>query len=174
MEELGSALVSEYSMSAPAFSAPAPAPVAQILVIDDDPVFRKILVSLLRDEFQVTTAANGIEGFQIADNTPPDLALIDVQMPRWDGLQTLRAFRSHAELKDLPILMLTGDASRATVTAAIEGGATDYIIKTAIHKDELLHKVHGALRRSLQGHEGDSLNDDVSPAQLQSVLDSWE
>ena len=65
---------------------------ARILVIDDDPLFRSLIVSLLRKQYYVSVASNGSEGFYKALEQPPELAIIDVQMPVWDGLKTLRAF----------------------------------------------------------------------------------
>ena len=104
---------------------------ARILVIDDDPLFRNLMVSFLRREYFVSVASDGSEGFYKALEYPPDIAIVDVQMPVWDGLQTLKAFRSHPTLCKTKIIMLTSDASKGTVVAAIQGGANDYIIKTS-------------------------------------------
>ncbi|QDT27067.1 Transcriptional regulatory protein SrrA [Gimesia panareensis] len=114
---------------------------ARILVIDDDPLFRNLMVSFLRREYFVSVASDGSEGFYKALEYPPDIAIVDVQMPVWDGLQTLKAFRSHPTLCNTKIIMLTSDASKGTVIAAIQGGANDYIIKTSFSKTELLDKV---------------------------------
>lgn len=114
---------------------------ARILVIDDDPLFRNLMVSFLRREYFVSVASDGSEGFYKALEYPPDIAIVDVQMPVWDGLQTLKAFRSHPSLSDTKIIMLTSDASKGTVIAAIQGGANDYIIKTSFSKTELIDKV---------------------------------
>ena len=114
---------------------------ARVLVIDDDPLFRNLMVSFLRREYIVSVASDGSEGFYKALEYPPDIAIVDVQMEVWDGLQTLKAFRSHPMLNQTKIIMLTSDASKETVIAAIQGGANDYIIKTSFSKDELLEKV---------------------------------
>ena len=114
---------------------------ARVLVIDDDPLFRNLMVSFLRREFIVSVASDGSEGFYKALEYPPDIAVVDVQMAEWDGLQTLKAFRSHPVLNQTKIIMLTSDASKETVIAAIQGGANDYIIKTSFSKTEFLEKV---------------------------------
>ena len=93
---------------------------ARILVIDDDPLFRNLMVSFLRREYFVSVASDGSEGFYKALEYPPDIAIVDVQMPVWDGLQTLKAFRSHPTLCKTKIIMLTSDASKGTVVAAIQ------------------------------------------------------
>ncbi|WP_417389950.1 response regulator [Gimesia sp.] len=114
---------------------------ARVLVIDDDPLFRNLMVSFLRREYFVSVASDGSEGFHKALEYPPDIAIVDVQMAVWDGLQTLKAFRSHPTLAHTRIIMLTSDASKETVIAAIQGGANDYIIKTSFSKAEFLEKV---------------------------------
>lgn len=113
----------------------------RVLVIDDDPLFRNLMVSFLRREYIVSVASDGSEGFYKALEYPPDVAIVDVQMAVWDGLQTLKAFRSHPTLSQTKIIMLTSDASKETVIAAIHGGANDYIIKTSFSKTEFLEKV---------------------------------
>ncbi|HBL42050.1 MAG TPA: response regulator, partial [Planctomycetaceae bacterium] len=80
---------------------------ARVLVIDDDPLFRNLMVSFLRREYFVSVASDGSEGFHKALEYPPDIAIVDVQMAVWDGLQTLKAFRSHPTLAHTRIIMLT-------------------------------------------------------------------
>ncbi len=113
----------------------------RILVIDDDPLFRNLIVSVLRKEYLVSVASEGAEGFYKALESPPDVAIVDIQMPGWDGLKTLKAFRSHRTLQHVKILILTSDASRETVLAAVQGGANDYVIKTNFSRDELFAKL---------------------------------
>jgi len=114
---------------------------ARVLVIDDDPQIRSLLVAFLRRDYLVSVASEGAEGYEKALEHTPDIAVIDVQMPGWDGLKTLHAFRDHAALKGVRTVMLTADSSRQTVVAAISLGADDYIVKTALSKDVLLQKL---------------------------------
>jgi len=127
---------------------------ARVLVIDDDPLFRNLMVSFLRREYIVSVASDGSEGFYKALEYPPDIAIVDVQMDVWDGLKTLKAFRSHPVLNQTKIIMLTSDASKETVIAAIQGGANDYIIKTSFSKIEFLEKV----RKHTQSSKPQSVN----------------
>src|SRR5262245_13194814 len=125
---------------------------ARVLVIDDDPLFRSLITSILRRDFLVSVAADGSEGYYKAIEHPPQLAIIDVQMPGWDGLRTLQAIRAHQALAKVPVMMLTSDASRQTVMAAIQCGANDYVIKTTLSREELLKKTR-RLANVVPAHE---------------------
>lgn len=165
-----------------------------ILVIDDDPLFRSLLVTILRRDFTVSVSSDGAEGFYLALEKVPTLAIVDIQMPGWDGLRTLQAFRSHPLLQSVPVIILTSDASRETVVAAIHGGADEYIVKTSFNREILLGKVGRLLargarkpsvltpagavvaapaqdRRSSVSGVAAKLDDE---ARLQEVLDGWE
>jgi CheY-like chemotaxis protein len=123
-----------------------------VLIIDDDPLIRTLLVSALRKECLVAVAADGAEGFAKALELKPDVAVIDVNMPGWDGLKTLEAFRGHATLREIRIIMLTADASKQTVMAAVRAGANDYLIKTSFSKADFYRKLNqqvpGTIRES--------------------------
>lgn len=108
-----------------------------VLVIDDDPLFRALIIGLLRDHCNVSTAEEGSDGFYHALIEPPDVVFLDVMMPGWDGMRTLEAFRSHSALSRVKIVMLTSDASRETVHRAIKFGADEYLLKSAISQEAL-------------------------------------
>jgi len=113
----------------------------RVLIIDDDATFRSLIVSILRRDFIVSVAADGYEGFCKAREHTPDVAVIDVQMPRWDGIETLKAFRSHASLEHVKIIMMTGDASKETVITSVRCGANDYMIKSNFNKRDIIDKI---------------------------------
>lgn len=116
-------------------------PRARVLVIDDDPLFRSLIASLLRREFDVAVAADGAEGFYKALESPPDAAIVDVQMPGWDGVKTLKAFRKHPALSRVRTMILSADATKDTVLTAIHAGADDYLIKTSFSKEGFFEKL---------------------------------
>lgn len=120
---------------------------ARVLVIDDDPLFRNLIVSLLRRNFIVAVAHSGQEGLQKALEHPPDVAVIDYQMPGWDGLETLAAFRKYSSLEKVRKIMLTAEAGREVVIAAIQSGASDYVIKRSFNREEFEAKVERQLRQ---------------------------
>jgi CheY-like chemotaxis protein len=121
-----------------------------VLIIDDDPLIRTLLVSALRKECFVAVAAEGAEGFSKALELRPDVAVIDVNMPVWDGLKTLEAFRGHTRLKGIKIIMLTADASKQTVMAAVRAGADDYLIKTSFSKADFYRKLNQLIPGTIQ------------------------
>jgi CheY-like chemotaxis protein len=119
---------------------------ARVLVVDDDPVYRNLLVALLRRNYEVSVAEDGLSGLQKAKESPPDIAVIDIQMPGLDGLQTVTAIRRESTLSRTRMIMLTADASRDTVLAAVQAGAHDYCIKTAFSRDEFVRKIERMLQ----------------------------
>ncbi len=148
----------------------------QILVVDDDPLFRSLMVSVLRHDFAVCVAGDGADGFYRALDQVPDAAVLDIQMPGWDGIKTLKAFRAHPVLAKVKIVVLTSDASRETVLAAIHAGADDYIIKTAFSRDEFRQKLDRLLRPSLDDGAKVVADEEISrqtdPADPQHELDT--
>lgn len=162
----------------------------RVLVIDDDPSFRNLLFGLLKNSYDVITVASGPEGYQLAMDHPPHAALIDIQMPGWDGLETLKKFREHPDLERVKTAMLTGDASRNTVVSAIRAGADEYLVKTDFSKEELLMKLKLLLSKSslLQEEEaggpvpsrnlkasfGQGIMRSEADSRLQELIDGWE
>jgi DNA-binding NarL/FixJ family response regulator len=163
---------------------------ARVLVIDDDPIFRSLLVSVLRRDYLVSVASEGAEGYHKAIEFPPEVVIVDIQMPGWDGLKTIKAFRAHAVLSRVGIVVLSADASRDTVLAAIQAGAHEYIIKASFSREDFLQKLSRMRARlhagGLSATAADSVGlvtapavGDVVPnaeglANLQAVIDAWE
>jgi DNA-binding response OmpR family regulator len=121
-----------------------------VLVIDDDPLFRRLVVAFLRGGFEMAAAEDGESGYYQALEWRPHAVLLDYRMPGWDGLLTLRKLRAHPLLADVPALMLTADASRETVMAAIHLGVNDYIVKTSFTREELWAKLGLLLGREAE------------------------
>ena len=120
---------------------------AKVLVVDDHPPFRELVCLMLRREFIVWPASDGLQAHAKAKQSPPDAVVLDMQMPGWDGFQTLRAFRETDELKHVPIIMLTGDASRETVMRAIEAGVDDYVLKAGFCAIEMTRRILRLIER---------------------------
>ncbi len=114
---------------------------SRVLVIDDDPLFRSLVMAALRRDYLVAVASDGQEGYHKAIEHRPDVIVIDIQMPGWDGLETLAAIRKNPVLSNVGVIMLTGDSSRDTVIAAIQAGANDYVIKTTFTREDFLAKL---------------------------------
>jgi two-component system KDP operon response regulator KdpE len=123
---------------------------AKILVVDDAPQVRRVMrTSLAAQGYSVYEARNGEEAIEGMRSTPPDLVLLDVNMPVMDGLATCREIRRDSAV---PIIMLTvRDAERDKV-AALDAGADDYVVKP-FGMPELLARIRAALRRTTSGEE---------------------
>ena len=159
----------------------------RVLVIDENSNYRSRVTIVLRRNYLVSVATGGAEGFFKAIEFPPDVVLLEVMMEGWSGLRTLQAFRGHAALKHIPVVMVSSDASRATVMAAIEAGADDYVLKTPMHFEELPQKIARLLDRTHvperradvplpASHLGQapSLASQPESRDQQAILDSWE
>jgi CheY-like chemotaxis protein len=103
---------------------------ARILVADDDRTILQVLEAVLSgDGYQVVTVEDGESALELARNDGFDLILLDVQMPRLDGLATARQLRREPRLADVPIVMLTARTADKDIEAAFADGVTDYITK---------------------------------------------
>jgi DNA-binding response OmpR family regulator len=117
----------------------------RILVIDDDPAVTSLLKRGLSYEgYTVEVASSGEAGLANARDQLPDLIILDIMMPRIDGLEVLRRLR--AADPGLPVLMLTARDAPADQVQGLEAGADDYVVKPFTF-DVLLARVHALLRR---------------------------
>lgn len=120
---------------------------ARILLVEDDPSIREVTALGLRAAgFEVSAAADGAEALERWRAEQPDLVLLDVMLPRMDGLEVCRAIRREATT---PIVMLTARADTIDVVVGLESGADDYVRKP-FEMPELVARVRAALRRRRQ------------------------
>jgi DNA-binding response OmpR family regulator len=123
---------------------------ARVLVVDDDPDIRGLVRELLeRSGYRVAAAADGREGLRALYASPPDLVLLDINMPQLDGWQTLERIR---DLSDVPVIMLTARAAELEKVRGLKAGADDYVTKP-FGRQELLARVEAQLRRGSQRQE---------------------
>ena len=101
-----------------------------ILVIDDQKDTRELIQSTLtNDEFSVITAPGGREGIQLAKMRKPDIILLDMVMPRLDGVQTCALLKKIPTTKNIPVVFLTASKDKEKVLKAIKAGGIDYVVK---------------------------------------------
>ncbi|MFB6617417.1 response regulator transcription factor [Streptomyces sp. NPDC056367] len=119
---------------------------ARILVVDDEPAVREALRrSLAFEGYDVQTAVDGLDALEKAASYDPDLMVLDIQMPRMDGLTAARRLRSSGSVT--PILMLTARDTVGDRVTGLDAGADDYLVKP-FELDELFARVRALLRRS--------------------------
>lgn len=121
----------------------------RILVVDDDrPVLESLRRSLAFNGYEVDLAHDGVEALSSVAARRPDAIVLDVMMPRMDGLEACRQLRASGD--DLPVLMLTAREAVSDRVAGLDAGADDYLPKP-FALEELLARLRALLRRSQVG-----------------------
>lgn len=118
-----------------------------ILVIDDENDIVEILkYNLVKEGFDVHTANNGVDGIEIAKSIRPDLIILDVMMPKMDGIEVCESIRSISGLESTLICFLTARGEDFSQIAGLDAGADDYIAKP-VKPRVLISRINAMLRR---------------------------
>ena len=134
-----------------------------LLVVEDDAALREtIMYNLRREGYRVLVASDGVTALEVARQQPPALILLDLMLPRLDGLDVCRQLRARPETAHTPILMLTARGEESDVVVGLEMGADDYVTKP-FSWNELRARIRALLRRGEQPLAGQS--DDVTEGQ---------
>lgn len=124
--------------------APGGAPAAHILVVEDEPLLAEAIREFLAGSgYRVSVVRAGDEAVREAQQSPPDLVILDLMLPGLDGLEVCRRLRA---VSDVPIIILTARNQEADRVLGFEGGADQYVAKP-VGMYELLVRVRAALRR---------------------------
>ena len=116
-------------------------PIKKILVVDDSPTERHVMVELLtKNGYQVVTAESGEEGVTKAKAEKPDLIIMDVVMPGLNGYQATRTLTRDDDTKNIPVLMCTSKGQETDKIWGLRQGAQDYLVKP-VNPEELLCKI---------------------------------
>jgi two-component system, OmpR family, response regulator MprA len=117
---------------------------ARVLVVEDDEEIADVLRRSLRQEgYEVRTSADGVEALDVATGFVPDLVVLDLGLPRLDGVEVCRRLRAEG---DVPILMLTARVETEDRVDGLDAGADDYLVKP-FERQELLARIRALLRR---------------------------
>ena len=118
----------------------------RILVVDDDPTNVEVLrVRLSAQGYEVITAADGDEALQRARALEPDLVLLDVMMPKLDGISVLKELKADTTPRFVPVIMVTAKAETRDIVSGLEAGGDDYITKP-FEQAALVARVRSLLR----------------------------
>jgi DNA-binding response OmpR family regulator len=116
----------------------------RVLVVEDDAEIADVLRRSLRQEgYEVKTSADGVEALDVATGFVPDLVVLDLGLPRLDGVEVCKRLRAEG---DVPILMLTARAETEDRVSGLDSGADDYLVKP-FERQELLARIRALLRR---------------------------
>jgi two-component system, OmpR family, response regulator MprA len=116
----------------------------RVLVVEDDAEIADVLRRSLRQEgYEVKTSTDGVDALDVATGFIPDLVVLDLGLPRLDGVEVCRRLRAEG---DVPILMLTARAETEDRVSGLDSGADDYLVKP-FERTELLARIRALLRR---------------------------
>lgn len=119
----------------------------KVLVVDDEePILELLKYNLEKSGFEVKTAIDGMKAVEIARKFIPDLVLLDIMMPKMDGVETCRLLRDIPELQKTFVVFLTARAEEYSEVAAFDVGADDYITKP-IKPRALMSRIQAMFRR---------------------------
>ena len=119
----------------------------KVLVVDDEePILELLKYNLEKSGYDVKTAMDGARAVEIAKKFTPDLVLLDIMMPKMDGVETCRLLRDIPELQKTFIIFLTARSEEYSEVAAFDVGADDYITKP-IKPRALMSRIHALFRR---------------------------
>ena len=127
---------------------------AKILVVEDDPLMSRMYQKIFTfEKYDVEMAGDGQEGFEKAKTVKPNLIMLDVMMPKMNGLETLDKLKIDPDTKSIPVVMLTNLAGQKDAETALSKGAVKYIIKSEHEPKEVADMV----REILSGYTRDEV-----------------
>lgn len=119
----------------------------KVLVVDDEePILELLRYNLEKNGYEVRTASNGFQAVEIAKKFTPDVVLLDIMMPKMDGVETCRQLRENPDLQKTFIVFLTARSEEYSEVAAFDVGADDYITKP-IKPRALMSRINALFRR---------------------------
>lgn len=146
----------------------------RILVVDDTPSNIQTIASVLKEHgYQISVATDGKQALGVLERVRPDLILLDVEMPEMDGFETCRRIKEHPDLRQIPIIYLTGKTEAEDIVRGFELGAVDYVGKP-FNSHELLARVNTHLTIDRLNRENERLLLNVLPASIAERLKAQE
>lgn len=117
-----------------------------ILVVEDNITLQGLLKERLSQEgWKVETAADGVEGLAKAQKLIPTLILLDLLLPKKDGVAVLKELRGKADTKNIPVIVLTNLSDGETVANVLTSGGMDFLVKTDYSLDQVVERINKRL-----------------------------
>ncbi|MDO8577308.1 MAG: response regulator [Candidatus Wildermuthbacteria bacterium] len=117
-----------------------------ILVVEDESALQKALSDVLAQEgFGVISALDGEAGLRLAQEKKPGLILLDLILPKMNGLEVLEALKKDGATKQIPVIVLTNLEDMKNIQKAVDLGATTYLVKANYSLEEVLEKVRNTI-----------------------------
>lgn len=118
-----------------------------VLIVEDDSFLANIYKTKFEMEgFKVNIAEDGEAGLNEAKKKKPDIVLLDILLPKMDGFTVLEHLKADAEVKDIPVILLTNLGQKDDVDKGLDMGAVDYLIKAHFKPSETVEKVKKVLK----------------------------
>jgi len=119
---------------------------AKILIVEDDPLMSRMYQTIFTfEKYTVVTAENGLVGLEKARSEKPTLILLDVMMPKMNGLEVLEKLKADPDTKKIPVIVLTNLAGTRDAEVALTKGAVKYIIKSEYEPKQVADMVKEVL-----------------------------
>lgn len=121
----------------------------KILIVEDDDILSGIMKDSLEDEgYEVVQAFDGEEGFTIAKTEKPDTILLDIIMPKLDGISLLKKLKADDEVKNIPVFIITVHGDKEDIMGTIDLGAESYFIKDQEKVADIISAVSNKLQKN--------------------------
>ena len=125
-----------------------------LLIVEDDPLMQRMYQKIFTfEKYQVETASDGVEGLEKVRALKPTVVLLDVMMPKMNGLQVLEKIKADPDLKHIPVVMITNLAGEKDAESALMKGAVKYIVKSEYDPKQIV----GMVKEIIAAHSRDDV-----------------
>ena len=125
-----------------------------LLIVEDDPLMSRMYQKIFSfEKYEVATASNGEEGLEKVRTLKPTVVLLDVMMPKMNGLQVLEKIKTDPDIKHIPVVMLTNLAGEKDAETALMKGAVKYIVKSEHDPKQIV----GMVKEIIAAHSRDEV-----------------
>lgn len=169
-----SPLLSSPEVTRPVTNGAPETPLPLLLVVEDNTELRTFIAGELSSSYQILTAANGAEGWELARTELPDLVLSDVMMPVMDGYELTQHLKTSPITNHIGVILLSAKAAHESRMLGLTEGADDYLTKP-FHVDELRQRLHNLVMRqqTLRAYYTSQLTKPDSPLQPETLDDPF-